>query len=125
MAVTLQKGENLEIYVSELLRELGVPAKLNGYRYLREGIMMLVYDMDVAGAITKVLYNDIAARHGSTIYRVERAIRTAVMVSWQNGNHETLRFYFGTEAENTRRPCNSEYMIQIADKIRLDRKYAS
>ncbi len=114
----------LELYVTEILRELGVPARLNGYRYLREAIIMLVNDMEIAHSITKVLYFDIAKAHDSSINRVERAIRTAVSVSWERGNPEAFERIFGYSSTGCKRkPCNSEYMVQLADRIRLDRKY--
>lgn len=114
----------LELYVTEVLRGLGVPARLSGYRYLREAIIMLVNDMEIAHSITKVLYYDIAKIHGSSPNRIERAIRTAVEVSWEKGNAVAFDNIFGYSAANSRRkPCNSEYMVQIADRVRLDRKY--
>lgn len=114
----------LEVYVTDVLRSLGVPARLSGYRYLREAVIMLINDMEIAHSITKVLYYDIAKAHNSSANRVERAIRTAVEVSWEKGNADAFEKIFGYSAVNSRRkPCNSEYMVQIADRIRLDRKY--
>ena len=115
---------NLEMHVTEVLHQMGVPARLTGYHYLREAIMMLVNDMDISHSITKVLYYDVAKKHNSTTEKVERAIRTAVEVSWERGNTNTFETIFGYSAVSGRKkPCNSEYMVQIADKIRLYRKY--
>lgn len=120
----MKEEVTLELYVTVVLRGLGVPARLSGYQYLREAIIMLVNDMDIAHSITKVLYYDIAKRHGSSPNRIERAIRTAVNASWENGNPTAFDYFFGYSASDSRRkPCNSEYMVQIADRIRLDRKY--
>ncbi len=115
---------DLELRVTEVLHQMGVPARLTGYHYLREAIMMLVDDMDISHSITKVLYYDVAKKHHSTTERVERAIRTAVEISWERGNTDTFETIFGYSAINGRKkPCNSEYMVQIADKIRLNQKY--
>ncbi|HOO27417.1 MAG TPA: sporulation initiation factor Spo0A C-terminal domain-containing protein [Lachnospiraceae bacterium] len=120
----MKEEVKLELYVSEVLRELGVPAKLLGYRYLREAIIMLIHDMEIASSITKILYYDIAKAHNSSTDRVERAIRTAVGISWEQGNPEVFERIFGYSIMSSRKkPCNSEYMVQIADKIHLDRKY--
>lgn len=115
---------DLELRVTEVLHQMGVPARLTGYHYLREAIMMLVDDMDISHSITKVLYYDVAKKHHSTTERVERAIRTAVEISWERGNTDTFETIFGYSAINGRKkPCNSEYMVQIADEIRLNQKY--
>jgi len=83
--------------------------------------MMLVEDMEIAHSITKVLYYDIAKKHGTTVSKVERSIRNAVEVSWARGNIEAFEKYFGYSiAGGRRKPCNSEYMVQIADRIRLN-----
>lgn len=120
----LDSNSDLELYVTELLHQLGVPARLNGYHYLREAIMMLVDDMEIAHSITKVLYYDVAKKHNSSMNRVERAIRTAVGVSWERGNTEVFERIFGYSIlSGKKKPCNSEYMVQIADRIRLDRMY--
>lgn len=114
----------LEVCVTQALRQVGVPARLSGYHYLREAIIMLVNDMDIAHSITKVLYYDVARKYNTTMNRVERAIRTAVEASWERGNTQAFEQMFGYSVQNGRRkPCNSEYMVQIADRIRLDLKY--
>lgn len=120
----VESAADLEIHVTEVLRQVGVPARLTGYHYLREAIMMLVDDMEVSHSITKVLYYDVAKKHHSTTEKVERAIRTAVEVSWERGNSQVFEQIFGYSVISGRKkPCNSEYMVQIADQIRLKRKY--
>lgn len=113
----------LAVYVTSVLRRLGVPVRLKGYQYLRTGIIMLVNDMAVAGTITKGLYYDIAKEYGATAPKVERAIRTAIEISWERGSEDAFQQIFGYSVSGGRkRPCNSEYMVQIADTIRLERK---
>ena len=120
----IESVADLEIHVTEVLRQVGVPARLTGYHYLREAIMMLVNDMEVSHSITKVLYYDVAKKHHSTTEKVERAIRTAVEVSWERGNSQVFEQIFGYSVISGRKkPCNYEYMVQIADQIRLKRKY--
>jgi two-component system response regulator (stage 0 sporulation protein A) len=119
--MTKRKDEwELEVKVTDVLHEFGVPAHLNGYAYLRKAIMHLVGDMNAAHSITKVLYFDIAKDYDSTINKVERSIRNAIEVAWNRGNDQAFEKYFGYSARTGKnRPCNSEYMVQIADKIRL------
>ncbi len=90
-----EQGTNLELHVTDVLHQMGVPARLTGYHYLREAIMMLVNDMDISHSITKVLYYDVAKKHNSTTVKVERAIRTAVEVSWERGNARVFEQIFG------------------------------
>lgn len=117
-------GLDLELCVTQVLRHVGVPARLNGYHYLREAIIMLVNDMNIAHSIMKVVYYDVARKHNTTMNRVERAIRTAVEVSWERGNTQAYEKIFGYSVLNgNRKPCNSEYMVQLADRIRLELKY--
>lgn len=119
-----EQGINLELHVTDVLHQMGVPARLTGYHYLREAIMMLVNDMDISNSITKVLYYDVEKMHNSTTEKVERAIRTAVEVSWERGNARVFEQIFGYSAvSGKKKPCNSEYMVQVADQIRLKRKY--
>ncbi len=114
----------LEICVTRVLHQMGVPARLSGYQYMREAIIMLVNDMNIAHSITKVLYYDVAQKYDTTMNRVERAIRTAVEVSWKNGNAHAFERVFGYSVRSgSRKPCNSEYMVQLADRIRLELKY--
>ena len=120
--MTKQKKElELEVKVTDILHEFGVPAHLNGYAYLRKAIMHLVGDMGAAHSITKVLYFDIAKDYNSTINKVERSIRNAIEVAWNRGNDEAFEKYFGYSARmGKNRPCNSEYMVQIADRLRIN-----
>lgn len=119
-----EQGINLELHVTDVLHQMGVPARLTGYHYLREAIMMLVNDMDISNSITQVLYYDVEKMHNSTTEKVERAIRTAVEVSWERGNARVFEQIFGYSAvSGKKKPCNSEYMVQVADQIRLKRKY--
>lgn len=120
-----KKELELEISVTNILREFGVPAHLNGYVYLRKGIICLVNDMDMARSITKGLYYDVAKDCDSTVNKIERSIRNAIEVAWERGNADTFDKYFGYSQRNGRhRPCNSEFMVQVADYIRLSRMIA-
>ena len=110
-----------EMYVSELMLELGIPAHLRGYYYLREAILLSVEDMELVGSVTKLLYPVVAKRHKTTLPRVERAIRNAIEVSWERGNQEVFEELFGfSRLTGSVRPTNSEYIARIADKVRLD-----
>lgn len=111
----------LEEYVTNVMLEMGVPAHLKGYKYLRESIIMAKKDMEVVGSVTKLLYPEIAKIYKTTEQKVERAIRNAIEVSWLRGNPRTFEELFGYSAlTGTGRPTNSEYIAQIADKISLD-----
>ena len=114
---------DLEKDVTDMIHEIGVPAHIKGYQYLREAIMMSVEDPDMLGSITKVLYPTIAKRYQTTSSRVERAIRHAIEVAWNRGRMETLDNLFGyTISTGKGKPTNSEFIALIADKIRLDYK---
>lgn len=103
--------------------EIGVPAHIKGYQYLREAIMIAVQDMDVINAITKVLYPQVAKTFATTPSRVERAIRHAIEVAWDRGDLETLQRFFGYTVSNTKgKPTNSEFIALIADKLQLQLK---
>ena len=113
----------LEGIVTAMIHEIGVPAHIKGYQYLREAIMIAVGDMDVINAVTKVLYPEVARRYSTTPSRVERAVRHAIEVAWDRGDLETLQRYFGYTVSNTKgKPTNSEFIAMIADRIRLQRK---
>ena len=113
----------LEAQVTAIIHEVGVPAHIKGYQYLREAIIIAVKDMDVINAVTKVLYPEVAKRFGTTASRVERAIRHAIEVAWDRGDLETLQKYFGYTVSNAKgKPTNSEFIAMIADRIRLQRK---
>ena len=111
---------DLEKDVTEMIHELGVPAHIKGYQYLREAIMMSVEDMDMLNSITKILYPSIAKKFDTTPSRVERAIRHAIEVAWSRGKMETLDALFGYTINTGKgKPTNSEFVALIADKIRL------
>jgi sporulation transcription factor Spo0A len=111
---------DLEKDVTNMIHEIGVPAHIKGYQYLREAIMMSVEDTDMLNSITKILYPSIAKKYQTTPSRVERAIRHAIEVAWSRGNMETLDSFFGyTINIGKGKPTNSEFIALIADKIRL------
>lgn len=113
-------GHNLEKDVTDMIHEIGVPAHIKGYQYLREAIMMSVEDAEMLGSITKVLYPTIAKKYQTTASRVERAIRHAIEVAWSRGRMETLDAMFGYTINTGKgKPTNSEFIALIADKIRL------
>lgn len=115
-----QEEKNLEKDVTEMIHEIGVPAHIKGYHYLREAIMMCVEDVDMLNAITKALYPEIAKKFQTTSSRVERAIRHAIEVAWSRGRMETLDSLFGYTINTGKgKPTNSEFIALIADKIRL------
>lgn len=114
---------NLEARVTDMIHEIGIPAHIKGYHYLRDAIIMAVEDMDVLNAITKILYPTIAKNHKTTASRVERAIRHAIEVAWSRGKLDTLDDLFGYTVSNGKgKPTNSEFVALIADTIRLEYK---
>lgn len=118
-----KKEYNLETRVTDMIHEIGIPAHIKGYHYLRDAIIMAVDDMDVLNAITKVLYPTIAKMHKTTASRVERAIRHAIEVAWSRGKLDTLDELFGYTVSNGKgKPTNSEFIALIADTIRLENK---
>ena len=111
---------DLECDVTDMIHEIGVPAHIKGYQYLREAIMMCVKDMEMLNSITKLLYPTIAERYQTTPSRVERAIRHAIEVAWNRGRMETLEALFGyTVNIGKGKPTNSEFIALITDKLRL------
>lgn len=115
--------KNLEIDVTHIIHEIGVPAHIKGYQYLRDSIIMSVEDMDMLNSITKILYPTIAKKHQTTPSRVERAIRHAIEVAWSRGKMDTIDELFGyTVSTGKGKPTNSEFIALIADKIRLEYK---
>lgn len=113
-------GHDLERDVTDMIHEIGVPAHIKGYQYLREAIIMSVEDPEMLGSITKVLYPTIARKYQTTSSRVERAIRHAIEVAWNRGRMETLDAMFGYTINTGKgKPTNSEFIALIADKIRL------
>ncbi|HBA64201.1 MAG TPA: sporulation transcription factor Spo0A [Lachnospiraceae bacterium] len=118
------RQENLETRVTNMIHEIGIPAHIKGYHYLRDSIMMAIEDMDVLNAITKVLYPTVAKKHQTTSSRVERAIRHAIEVAWSRGKLDTLDTLFGYTVSNGKgKPTNSEFIALIADTIRLEYKH--
>ena len=118
-----EREVSLKNLVTGVIHEIGVPAHIKGYQYLREAIMIAVEDMDVINAVTKVLYPEVAKRFGTTASRVERAIRHAIEVAWDRGDLETLQKYFGYTVSNSKgKPTNSEFIAMIADRLQLQMK---
>ena len=116
---------NIETMVTNIIHEIGVPAHIKGYQYLREAIIIAVNDMDVINAITKVLYPQVAKTFQTTPSRVERAIRHAIEVAWDRGDLDTLQRFFGYTVSNTKgKPTNSEFIALIADKLQLQMRSA-
>lgn len=123
MEINGLKDYELERYITEIMLDIGVPAHLKGYHYLRDAILISGKDMEVVSSVTKLLYPTIAKHFKTTDQKVERAIRNAIEVSWERGNMETFEKMFGYSAQMGRtRPTNSEYIARIADKVRLDIK---
>ena len=117
--------ENLEALVTNVIHEVGVPAHIKGYQYLREAIMMVVNNIDIINQITKQLYPDIAVKYHTTPSRVERAIRHAIEVAWNRGQPDVVENIFGyTISAAKGKPTNSEFIAMIADKLRLELKTA-
>lgn len=114
---------NLEVEVTNIMHEIGVPAHIKGYQYLRDAIMMVVKDLDVINSITKQLYPSIARNFNTTPSRVERAIRHAIEVAWSRGQVEAIDSLFGyTVSIGKGKPTNSEFIAMVADKLRLEMK---
>ena len=112
-----------EKYVTNIILDMGVPAHLKGYHYLRKAILMSEEDMEVVSSVTKLLYTEIAKAYKTTNQKVERAIRNAIEVSWQRGNVKTIEKLFGYSTDNGKgRPTNSEYIARVADMVHLDFK---
>ena len=115
--------QNLETDVTQMLHEIGIPAHIKGYQYLRDAIIMSVQDAEMLSSVTKILYPTIAKKHQTTASRVERAIRHAIEVAWSRGKMDTINALFGyTVSGGKGKPTNSEFVALIADKIRLDYK---
>ena len=120
-----KEKKNLEALVTNIIHEVGVPAHIKGYQYLREAIIMVVNDIDVINQITKSLYPEIASKYSTTPSRVERAIRHAIEVAWGRGQQEAVESIFGyTISAAKGKPTNSEFIAMIADKLRLELKSA-
>ncbi len=116
-------NKNLEQSVTDIMMEIGIPAHIRGYRYLRQSIMLTVDDPELMRAVTKILYPTIAKMNSTTASRVERAIRHAIEVAWDRGDVDILSSYFGYTIQNSRgKPTNSEFIAMISDKLRLNMK---
>jgi len=114
---------DLEVMVTEIIHQIGVPAHIKGYHYLRTAIIMSIEDTEMINSVTKRLYPAIAKQHATTSSRVERAIRHAIEVAWDRGDVDTLNSYFGYTIHNLRgKPTNSEFIAMISDKVRLNLK---
>ncbi len=117
---------NLELKVTEILHQIGVPAHIKGYHYLRDSIIMCIEKPEIINAVTKQLYPSVAKKYETTSSRVERAIRHAIEVAWDRGDVEVLNSYFGYTIQGSRgKPTNSEFIAMISDKLRLQMKNAS
>lgn len=117
------KKKDLEASITNIIHEIGVPAHIKGYMYLREAITMVYNDIELLGSITKVLYPDIAKKYRTTASRVERAIRHAIEVAWSRGNIESISALFGyTVSISKAKPTNSEFIAMVADRLRLEHK---
>ena len=119
-AMTEDKTPDIETQVTKIIHQIGVPAHIKGYQYLRTAILMTVRDSDIINSVTKVLYPSVAKKYATTTSRVERAIRHAIEVAWDRGDVDTLNSYFGYTVQNNRgKPTNSEFIAMIADNLRL------
>ena len=112
----------LDTIITSIIKEIGVPAHIKGYAYLREAIQMVYYDIELLGSVTKILYPEIAKKFSTTPSRVERAIRHAIEVAWNRGNYESISEMFGYTVHHMKsKPTNSEFIAMIADKIRIEK----
>ena len=122
-SVKNETEHELEIIISDVMRQIGVPAHIKGYQYLRQSILLSVKEPEHLQAVTKVLYPTVAKNNKTTSSRVERAIRHAIEVAWDRGDVDVLSSYFGYTIENSRgKPTNSEFIAMISDKLRLELK---
>jgi len=118
-----KRKQDLEASITNIIHEIGVPAHIKGYMYLREAITMVYHDIELLGSITKVLYPDIAKKFNTTASRVERAIRHAIEVAWSRGNIDSISALFGyTVSISKAKPTNSEFIAMVADHLRLEHK---
>ena len=122
----LSQSSDMEAQVTKIIHQIGVPAHIKGYQYLRTAILMTIEDNEVINSVTKVLYPTVAKKYQTTTSRVERAIRHAIEVAWDRGDIDTLNSYFGYTIQNSRgKPTNSEFIAMIADNLRLKLKCAA
>ena len=126
IAPQARQDVDLEAVVTDIIHEIGVPAHIKGYQYLREAIILTINDMEMINAVTKVLYPEVAKKFGTTPSRVERAIRHAIEVAWDRGDIEVLQKFFGYTVSNIKgKPTNSEFIAMIADNLSLKRKHSA
>ena len=117
---------DMEAQVTKIIHQIGVPAHIKGYQYLRSAILMAIDDEEIINSVTKVLYPSVAKKYQTTTSRVERAIRHAIEVAWDRGDVDTLNSYFGYTIQNSRgKPTNSEFIAMIADNLRLKYRYTT
>ena len=118
-----EDAPDIEAQVTRIIHQIGVPAHIKGYQYLRTAILLTVKDSDIINSVTKILYPSVAKKYQTTTSRVERAIRHAIEVAWDRGDVDTLNSYFGYTIQNNRgKPTNSEFIAMIADNLRLKYK---
>ncbi len=121
-----ESSSNMELKITEILHQIGVPAHIKGYHYLRSSILMSIENPDIINSVTKQLYPSVAKKYNTTSSRVERAIRHAIEVAWDRGDIDVLNSYFGYTIHNSRgKPTNSEFIAMISDRLRLQLKSAS
>ena len=120
---TAETVPDIESQVTQIIHQIGVPAHIKGYQYLRTAILLTISDSEIINSVTKVLYPSVAKKYATTTSRVERAIRHAIEVAWDRGDVDTLNAYFGYTIQNNRgKPTNSEFIAMIADNLRLKYK---
>ncbi len=121
--VPSREEADLEAQVTKIIHQIGVPAHIKGYQYLRTAIIMAIKDTDIINSVTKILYPSVAKQYSTTSSRVERAIRHAIEVAWDRGDLDVLNAFFGYTVQNSRgKPTNSEFIAMIADNLRLKNK---
>lgn len=124
--VGITGSPDMEAQVTKIIHQIGIPAHIKGYQYLRSAILMTINEGDIINSVTKILYPAVAKKYGTTTSRVERAIRHAIEVAWDRGDVDVLNSYFGYTIQNSRgKPTNSEFIAMIADNLRLKYKYAT
>lgn len=120
-----RQEQSLECIVTEIIHEIGIPAHIKGYQYLREAIILTIHDMDIINSVTKILYPTVAKKFCTTPSRVERAIRHAIEVAWDRGDVEVLQKYFGYTVSGIKgKPTNSEFIAMISDRLYLQQREA-
>ena len=121
MEITEKRIDENKYRITRIMLELGMPAHLRGYQYVREAVCMSIEDMELVGSVTKLLYPEIAKKYRTTDQKVERAIRNIIEVSWERGNEILMEEMFGySRKQGKKRPTNSEFIAAVSDKIRID-----